>query len=177
MLFSAFRRQSKRQKPQVKQSTFSLSFEQLEDRCVPSTFSVVNLNDNGAGSLRQAILNANATPGPNVINFDVAGTIQLTSGALPAITGNREHRRHHRPGLRGNARGRSQFQPLRRSAIQRRRGRFRPPLAGPVNAAGNGVTSWAAADMLIVGNYIGLGLDGMTVAGNGGNGLELIAIA
>jgi titin len=56
---------------------------------VPSTFLVTNTDDAGAGSLRQAILDANATPGTNEIHFDVGGggaqTIRPTS-ALPAVT-------------------------------------------------------------------------------------------
>jgi hypothetical protein len=42
----------------------------LEDRTLPSTFTVTNLLDNGSvGSLRYEIQTANSTPGPNVINF------------------------------------------------------------------------------------------------------------
>src|SRR4051794_36290755 len=63
--------------------------EQLEDRCLPSTFTVLNTNDDGSGSLRQAILNANANSGADVIQFNVVGsgvhTIAPTS-PLPAIT-------------------------------------------------------------------------------------------
>jgi hypothetical protein len=56
----------------------------LEDRTLPSTFTVLNLNDSGAGSLRQAILDANAHPGPDTIRFasGLHGTITLTSGEL-----------------------------------------------------------------------------------------------
>jgi RHS repeat-associated protein len=54
-----------------------------------ATFTVTNRVDSGAGSLRQAILNANATPGPHTIVFSISGsgaqTIKLSS-ALPAIT-------------------------------------------------------------------------------------------
>jgi hypothetical protein len=35
------------------------ALELLEDRCVPSTFTVTNVKDSGPGSLRQAILDAN----------------------------------------------------------------------------------------------------------------------
>jgi hypothetical protein len=62
-----------------------LSFERLEDRTVPSTFTVQTLADSGAGSLRQAILDANANPGADVIRFAdaaSAGTIALTGGQL-----------------------------------------------------------------------------------------------
>jgi hypothetical protein len=48
-------------------------------------FSASNLNDSGAGSLRQAILDANAAPGADVINFAVDGSIVLES-TLPPIT-------------------------------------------------------------------------------------------
>jgi hypothetical protein len=52
-------------------------------------FTVANINDSGPGSLRQVILNANATPGREVIRFNIPGsgphTIQPLS-ALPAIT-------------------------------------------------------------------------------------------
>jgi hypothetical protein len=61
--------------------------EVLEGRTLPSTFTVLNLVDSGAGSLRQAILDANASTGADVIDFakNVKGTIPLTSGEL-AIT-------------------------------------------------------------------------------------------
>jgi hypothetical protein len=51
-------------------------------------FAVTNTKDNGPGSLRQAILNANASPGTDTITFDLpsgATTIQPLS-ALPTIT-------------------------------------------------------------------------------------------
>jgi hypothetical protein len=54
-----------------------------------ATFTVTNTNDSGAGSLRQAILDANATVPPDDIVFAIPGggvhTIALAS-ALPAIT-------------------------------------------------------------------------------------------
>ena len=43
-----------------------------------------------------------------------------------------------------------------------------------VDASGNGVTLTSVQDMLIVGNFIGLSLDGVTAAGNSGDGIELV---
>ena len=49
----------------------------------PTTFLVTNNNDSGAGSLRDAISQANAMPGFNAISFfGVTGTITLTSGQI-----------------------------------------------------------------------------------------------
>jgi hypothetical protein len=61
----------------------------LEDRVVPTAYTVLNANDAGPGSLRQAIIDANANPGADAIGFDPAtfGTPQTISllTALPAI--------------------------------------------------------------------------------------------
>lgn len=59
---------------------------------VPATFTVVNTNDSGAGSLRQAILDANDNGNPSdmdIIDFDIPGdevhTIAIASD-LPSVT-------------------------------------------------------------------------------------------
>ncbi|HND56446.1 MAG TPA: choice-of-anchor Q domain-containing protein, partial [Pirellulaceae bacterium] len=46
------------------------------------TYTVTNLSDSGAGSLRQAVLDANANAGYDEIQFAVNGTILLTSGEI-----------------------------------------------------------------------------------------------
>ena len=55
-----------------------------------AAFTVTNTNDSGAGSLRQAITDANALPGLDTITFNISGagphTINVAS-ALPTITG------------------------------------------------------------------------------------------
>ena len=54
-----------------------------------ATFTVMNTNDSGLGSLRQAILDANANLGSDAIDFNIPGvwphTIQLIS-TLKTIT-------------------------------------------------------------------------------------------
>jgi uncharacterized repeat protein (TIGR01451 family) len=102
MFHSWFRRTQrllKRKSPRsarCPQQRSRLGLEALEDRLAPATFTVVNTDDSGPGSLRQAILdsNANGTPGQvNLIQFNEsqpfvpghAFTIKLAS-PLPAVT-------------------------------------------------------------------------------------------
>jgi hypothetical protein len=69
-----------------------LVYEPLEDRSLLSVFTVSNPSDGAVahsgdlpGSLRQAIYDADTTPGDNTINFDpslAGGTITLTEGEL-----------------------------------------------------------------------------------------------
>ncbi len=52
-----------------------------------ATFTVTNTNDSGAGTLRQAVADANAVPSDDVIQFDTTvfgtlKTITLTTGNL-----------------------------------------------------------------------------------------------
>src|SRR5262245_35945839 len=57
------------------------ALEALEDRALPSTFTVMNLNDSGPGSLRAAVTSANTTPGADILQFapGLKGTIPLAS--------------------------------------------------------------------------------------------------
>jgi len=78
-----------RPRPPVRQASdlrARLLVQALEGRIAPATFNVTNVNDSGAGSLRQAILDANAAGTTDVIEFDAsfntARTINLTSGEL-----------------------------------------------------------------------------------------------
>lgn len=72
------------------QTFFNLSLNQRASFTVRRTeFFVTNTNNHGAGSLRQAMLDANATPGRDIIIFNIPGNgvhiINLLTG-LPAIT-------------------------------------------------------------------------------------------
>jgi uncharacterized repeat protein (TIGR01451 family) len=65
------------------------SVEMVEARCLLTNFPVTVTTDGGAGSLRQAIINANAKPGPDTITLP-AGTYTLTiapTGSDDATTG------------------------------------------------------------------------------------------
>ena len=55
------------------------SLELLEAREVPATFLVQNNKDSGPYSLRDAINQANAAPGPDTITFDANRNINLTT--------------------------------------------------------------------------------------------------
>jgi hypothetical protein len=66
----------------VRRRSFALTVSLLEDRTLPSRFLVLNLDDSGDGSLRQAVVDAKA--GGDQIAFapGLQGTIVLTSGPL-----------------------------------------------------------------------------------------------
>lgn len=66
-----------------------LGLETLETRELLATILVTNTNDSGAGSLRNAILVANAAPSSSVISFDIAAAGVQTIAPLtplPTIT-------------------------------------------------------------------------------------------
>jgi hypothetical protein len=81
------RRDRERRPQRHQRPRFVPRLEALEFRTLPSTFPVLNLADSGAGSLRQAILDANSTPGDDAITFEVTGTINLAR-ALPNLSSN-----------------------------------------------------------------------------------------
>ncbi len=64
------------------------AYESALDNGAGTTLTVVNSNDSGAGSLRQAILSANASPGAQTVQFNIAGTcprIILLDTPLPDV--------------------------------------------------------------------------------------------
>lgn len=153
--------------------TRSHSMEQLEVRCLLSTFTVSNLNDSGAGSLRQAIVDANAATGADVIDFSVAGSIDLTSAALPTITGQLHLNGASATGFASAPVVEIEFHGF--SGLQFDSAADGSVLRslGLVHASGAGVDVNGADSVLITGNYIGLGLDGTTIQGNAGDGVVL----
>src|SRR5262249_5589001 len=91
MKFSLFSWRKQTRTPRVRRtpSRNRPSIEVLEARELLSTFTVLNTQDAGDGSLRWAITSANANPGADRIEFNIGGggvrKIALNS-ALPAIT-------------------------------------------------------------------------------------------
>ena len=78
------RSRSSRRRPAKLPPGFRPQLVRLEDRALPSTFTVLNRNDSGPGSLRAAL-----APGDDTITFarGLHGTITLTGGEL-LITSN-----------------------------------------------------------------------------------------
>ncbi|HEY1598691.1 MAG TPA: right-handed parallel beta-helix repeat-containing protein, partial [Pirellulales bacterium] len=79
-----------RHRPSRLRHTFTrLRIEPLEERRLLTVFSVTSTADSGAGSLRDAITQANANPGTDTIDFAIAGSgVQTITPLtqLPAIT-------------------------------------------------------------------------------------------
>jgi len=151
----------------------ALHAESLEQRAMLATFSVTNLADAGPGSLRRAILEANAAPGADDITFDVAGTITLKA-ALPAVTDRLTIDGGTAPGFASA--------PVVTVNFAGRPGlRFASGSDGStleslalVRAAGAGVTL-AASGITLVGNHVGVLADGRTRAANTGDGVRILA--
>ncbi|MCU0705657.1 MAG: DUF4214 domain-containing protein [Fimbriiglobus sp.] len=69
--------------PVVKSPRTRLGLQRLEERDTPATFLVTTTADSGAGSLRDAVAQANATAGADTIIFQAGlGPVTLTSGQL-----------------------------------------------------------------------------------------------
>jgi titin len=176
--FSRSRRRGKRHIGRPVARPFWPVLEMLEDRLVPS-FLVTNTNDSGTGSLRQAILDANANPGPDLITFNIGGggvqTIAPLS-ALPAITDPVTIDGTTQPGfagtpiieLDGTSAGTGYVNGL--------------DLEGPGNTvrgldivgfSTNGIIIGGLGGNLVVSNYVGVGTDGVTALPNGFSGVNV----
>ena len=163
------------------------SVEQLEPRVLLSTFTVTNTNDSGPGSLRQAILDADAAAGgtsANQIVFNVAGASVPTiapSSPLPALTGSVT--------IGAAFRDTSFTRQLVAEISGINAGPYASGLildAQTKNArviglvvdhfARDGIVVLGANDS-ISNSYVGTGTSGTTAAGNGGNGIAVSGTA
>jgi hypothetical protein len=157
---------------------FRPRLELLETRLTPTTYTVSSLADSGPGSLRAAITSVNSDGefSGDVIDFSVAGVIKLTTTALPAITGQVKIDGTTGPGFVNapvveiDSNG---FAGLTLEGTESNLSSL-----SIVNANGPGVTlkgvynppTTTGLDMTVVGNWIGVALDG-SVAANSGAGL------
>lgn len=153
-----------------------------------TTFLVMNTNDAGAGSLRQAILDANANPGQDIIAFLISGTgVQTISplSELPVITdpviidGATQSGYAGTPLIEidGSAAGigknglviRAGGSVVRALVINR----FVANASGSVIMNGMGILLDNAGGNVIEGCYIGLKATGTDTLGNGGTGIGI----
>jgi titin len=160
----------------IRWASTPLELEPLEDRLLLSTYFVTNTNDSGAGSLRQAILDANANPGPDAIAFKIGqGGVQaiLPTSALPAITDSVVIDGTTQPGfvshplivLNGSRTG-ANSDGLTISA-----GGCTVRGLDINHFAGNGLLLLVGSGNVISGNYIGTNADGTVAAPNGFDGI------
>ena len=148
--------------------------EVLESRELLATFSVTNLQNSGAGSLRQAIIDSNAQPGGNTIDFDVAGTIRISKSSLPAITDPVIIDGSTAPTFAGSPVVTVDFQATKGLNFAAGSDGSTLKSLSLVKAGNSGVTL-NASRITIQGNYIGLQANGKTVAGNRGDGIQINA--
>jgi parallel beta-helix repeat protein len=155
---------------------FRPQIDRVEGRVLLSTFTVANLNDSGAGSLRQAILDSNAAldPGPELIDFTVAGTIALTSAALPAIIHPVDIDGTTAPGFTQTPVVEVDYNGF--DGLVFASGSVGASLKSLalIDSDSNGITL-DDRDITVVGNDVGVELDGTTAAGNADDGLEINA--
>jgi hypothetical protein len=148
-----------------------LSVESLDERALPSTFTVTTGANDGTGSLRQAILDSNATPGADTIAFDIGGggvqTIQPTA-ALPDVTDAAVIDGTTQPGFEGSPlivlNGSQAGSGVSGLTISAGTSTIRGLVIN--SYSGNGVVLQANGGDLIVGNYIGTDVTGTAALGN-----------
>ena len=143
-----------------------------------ATFTVTNTNDSGAGSLRQAIIDANSLAGTDTIDFNIAGgglhTINLLS-ALPDITDTVILDATTQPGfagtpiieLRGDSAGAGASGLTTSASGSTIRGFV-------INGFDDlGIRLDGTGGNTIVGNYVGTDATGTLALGNGSTGIEV----
>ena len=146
--------------------------EALESREVMATFLVTSLLDTGAGTLRQAILAANHAPGPDTIDFSVAGTIQVGRTSLPALTSPVLIDGRSAPGFAGTPVVTVNFQGT--GGLQFNRGSDGSSLESlSLVGSGSAGVTLNASNITVQGDYIGVLANGATTLGNHGDGVRI----
>ncbi len=149
------------------------------------TFNVLNVNDSGPASLRQALLNAAATPGPHTIVFNIptAGPhVFQPASELPTITQSVTIDGTTQPGTACGPRGTGHTLELFIDGGGVVTNGLRIVNAADVTIRGlaigntkqNGIRIDRATDVTMACNYIGMEVDGDTAAPNV-NGVHVLA--
>jgi parallel beta-helix repeat protein len=135
-----------------------------------TTFTVTSLADSGVGSLRAAIMAADAAGGSSVINFAVSGTITLASD-LPDITADVKIDATTAPGYTAGAAPQVELNCNGNGGLVFGAGSDTSQLLGMSvgGASGNGITL-EGSSITLAGNYVGLASDGSAL-GNGSAGV------
>jgi titin len=159
--------------------------EPLEERRLPATFTVVNVNDNGGidpapgartGTLRQAIVNANANPGSDTIKFNI-GTGQQTIkllAALPVLTGAVVIDGTTQPGFTGTPLVELDGSSAGPNADGLVVGGGTTAIKGLAVSgfSGNGI-SLTSSGNAVLGDFVGTDLTGTAALGNGADGVAV----
>jgi Ca2+-binding RTX toxin-like protein len=156
--------------------------EVLEDRVLLATFAVINTNNSGAGSLRQSMLDANATVGLDTITFNIPGSgvhsIGLTS-PLPTIVNPLTIDGTTQPGVTNGVplielNGVSAGTSADGIAVTDAEATIRGLIINRFN--GRGVAASAPANTIVIeSNYIGTDATGLLARANTGAGIQLTA--
>ena len=154
-----------------------------------TTFTVTNTNDSGPGSLRQAMLDANATTGADTINFAIPANqdpIITPTSELPTITAPVTINGYSQPGAEPNQKAVGTNAVLKIELSGASYPNAHGLMIGTPNSTIKGliinrwgegirITGPGATGNKIVGNYIGTDATGTKDLGNGDNGIAISA--
>jgi len=153
-----------------------------------TTFTVKNTNDTGVGSLRQAMFDANVTPGADVIDFDIPGTGVKTiapASPLPTITGPVSINGYSQTGAHPNTRAVGSDAVLKIElngagvpdgdglVIEASNSTVKGLIVNRSSNSGIVIRGSGATGNRVVGNYIGTDASGTQKLGNGISGVRI----
>ncbi|MCY3006216.1 MAG: dockerin type I domain-containing protein, partial [Planctomycetota bacterium] len=155
-----------------------LSFESLESRRVLASFVVVNTNDSGTGSMREAILRSNQNPGLDSIVFAIADAIKSikVTAPLPNIVDPVLLDATTQPGYAGTPLVELQGSLLasRENGLSIQAGNCIVKGLAIHSFPGDGILITGPGSNIIESNYIGTDLAGTLSKANGGSGVQVL---